>query len=172
MYGYNLLHYSVYNLIDMAVVSWMVYGQTKQNIVWIIGLVPAFLAFLFFFFFKYSTVSVLGLPDLYPQVGPIDVHQYFDFCCFCSLIVILLAFYWLNEEVNSKRESYVLNVKSIICILSLLTFHGGAFFTMAFARLALPESNVWTEMWSMIYFPLYYLFLLGLTIGALWKKAQ
>lgn len=170
--GYNLHYYSIFNLVDMAVITWMIYRQTQKKAVIWFGTLPMLIAFFCFYLTDYSSVSLFGFEDTYPVVSPIGVHQYFDFCCIYSMNVILLCFYWLNEEVNNLDANYLINVQAIICLFSLLAFHGGAFFTMAFARFALPSSNVWYELWGMIYLPIYFLYLTGLTVGGLWKKTQ
>ena len=119
-----------------------------------------------------SFITYLGYKDSYELIRPFGVHQFFDLCSVNNLIMVILTFVWLGKVIERDDLISKETTKRFIYIFAFLAYYGGSFFTLAFARLGLPGTNHWRDMWYTIYIPLYVLFILALFVGLLWKPTH
>lgn len=168
----NILYYSLFTIFDNAILVFITYSEVKRKSILIFGFVPFLLLFVFFMTTDQSFITMLGYEDSYELLRPFGVHQFFDLCSWMNLMMVVFSFIWLSKTIDREELVGKELTKRFIYIFSFLAFYGGSFFTLAFARLALPGTDHWREMWYTIYIPLYFLFILALLVGLLWKPIR
>jgi len=169
--GYNLIYYSGFGIAEFVVIVQMVVHDIRRKwLLWILIIPPAL--FVFFYISNWSFVDELNIDRHYKDIYPIDEHQYFDFLSVLYFLIVLVTFKWLYHLISDDFHKDIkrLNTKKVIFIFAFLGFHGGTFFTTAFARVLLPDLSKWDFLWSAIFIPLYFLFTVSLTVGLLWKS--
>ncbi|MFT7591937.1 MAG: hypothetical protein ACI9UJ_001866 [bacterium] len=167
--GYNLIQYSLFSIFDIAIITALVYSETKHRVVIWISSIPTIGFFIFFLLTEYSSMDLLGIQNNFPIRSPLDTHQFFDFTSITNLLFVILCFIWLYDLVIKTRIENGGNTKRFIYLFALLGFYCGTFFTLAFGRYIIGDIMIWFEYWNKIYLPLYLLFYLTLNIGLLWN---
>lgn len=168
-HGYNLVHYSIFTILDVIIISALIAKETEIKSIIPVNTVVTIIIFLFFIITDFSSINWLPITNTFPHRSPLDSQQFFDFCALASLILIITIFIWLFHVVSTNKNLQGGLTKRFIFITGMLAFYCGGFFTVAFGRYIVGDISIWFEYWNKIYLPLYLLFYLTLNIGLLWK---
>lgn len=167
--GYNLVLYSVLPTIQVGIIASLVYSETKR-LKLIAGLFLGLVSILIIFISSDISSHML-LKNHLPESSThlIHLHQFFDYSAIICAGQITLAFIWLINIVQRTNLKPNQVHKRYLYILALIVFYGGTFFMLAFGRLLLPSFEAWYSLWSMIFYPILFMFYSILFTGLLWK---
>jgi len=170
--GYNLLYLSVLGLIQLIIISCLIYYETSKKTIPLVVSIGGILFFLLLYFTDWSS-NVYFLGGINSSSGyPILLHQFFDLYSVINLGLIVLVFTWLYHIVY-REEIRILEIRRrYIFIFSFLIYAGGTFFMVAFGRIILPSFKEWYPLWSAIFYPIWLVFYLLLFFGILWRQIR
>ncbi len=166
--GYNLIHYSIFVLVNLIFISVFIYQETNKRIVLFISTILPITSLIFFLTTDHSSLDIVDIVNVFPVRSPLDTQQYFDFNGLINLCFVLVTFIWLYDVVSQTQKLEGGLTKRFIYIFGFLGYFAGSFFTIAFGRYIIGDIAQWFEYWNKIYLPLYLLFILTLNIGLLW----
>ena len=166
----NIVIYSVLQVLDMSILTYLVFTETRQK--WLTSIVFLFAcgALLFFYATDLSSYELLyqGFEPSYNLL--LTVHQYFDFTSIHHLALIVLMLSWLIYVAKGDTLDLKSAYKKYLVIFSFLLYFGGTFFVLAFGRILTTDGAAFHALLEVTLHPLGFLLYILLFISIQWKR--
>jgi hypothetical protein len=168
----DLVEFAISQILIAAVMAKMILVDigSQRKILW--SPIVLTLVFLFFCFVPVSTAFLYDV-DFPPTTRTwFNYLQFGDFTTIASIIVIINAFFWLYNLIQSENRAQEEMEQRYMVIFAFFLFYGGAFLILVFSKLLLEDTFAWFEFLKTYYRPIYLTSYVIVTLAIRWKSVR